>query len=105
MRHALLLCLAALLALPLPLQAEYGDVVLKPPPPAARARPVVFPHWFPRIRFPRQVSHHETGPLGGPGFPPQPPFVVSASAMSLLPRGVAPDAPIKTGARGCQPWR
>ena len=60
-RHALLLCLAAMLASPLPLQAEYGDVVLNRRSDANGVRPVIFPHWFHRIRFRCKVCHQELG--------------------------------------------
>jgi len=36
-------------------QAEYGDVVINNYSDGAGMRPVVFPHWFHRIRFPCQV--------------------------------------------------
>lgn len=56
------LAAAALLALAAPLaQSEYGDVVLNRRADAAGVRPVVFPHWFHRIRFRCKVCHHELG--------------------------------------------
>lgn len=39
--------------------AEYGDVVLNSRAEAGGVRPVVFPHWFHRIRFRCKVCHHE----------------------------------------------
>lgn len=39
--------------------AEYGDVVLNNRAEAAGVRPVIFPHWFHRIRFRCKVCHHE----------------------------------------------
>lgn len=41
--------------------AEYGDVVLNRRAEKAGVRPVVFPHWFHRIRFRCKVCHHELG--------------------------------------------
>lgn len=49
------------LALVWPLAAEYGDVVLNHNSDQAGVRPVVFPHWFHRIRFRCKVCHHELG--------------------------------------------
>jgi c(7)-type cytochrome triheme protein len=56
-------CFAALLLLlaALPLQAEYGDVVLNKRADANDVRPVIFPHWFHRIRFRCKVCHYELG--------------------------------------------
>ena len=41
--------------------AEYGDVVLNNSAEKAGVRPVVFPHWFHRIRFRCKVCHSELG--------------------------------------------
>ena len=41
--------------------AEYGDVVLNRRSDAEHVRPVVFPHWFHRIRFRCDVCHQERG--------------------------------------------
>jgi c(7)-type cytochrome triheme protein len=41
--------------------AEFGDVVLNRHSDAAGVRPVVFPHWFHRIRFRCKVCHQELG--------------------------------------------
>ena len=57
MKTALLL----LLLFTLPVQAEYGDVVLNKRSDANGVRPVIFPHWFHRIRFQCKVCHHELG--------------------------------------------
>ncbi len=38
-------------------QAEYGDVVINNHSDAAGMRPVVFPHWFHRVRFACKVCH------------------------------------------------
>ncbi|MEO5371487.1 MAG: cytochrome c3 family protein [Magnetococcus sp. DMHC-1] len=43
------------------LQAEYGDVVLNSRSEKGGVRPVVYPHWFHRIRFRCKVCHHELG--------------------------------------------
>ena len=51
----LLLCLA----FAMPAQGEYGDVVLNRNSDKAGVRPVVFPHWFHRIRFRCKVCHSE----------------------------------------------
>jgi c(7)-type cytochrome triheme protein len=45
----------------LPGVAEYADVVLNRRSDAAGVRPVIFPHWFHRIRFRCKVCHHELG--------------------------------------------
>lgn len=42
-------------------QAEYADVVLNKRSDRAGVRPVVFPHWFHRIRFRCKVCHYELG--------------------------------------------
>ncbi len=41
--------------------AEYGDVVLNNRAEAEGVRPVVFSHWFHRIRFRCKVCHSELG--------------------------------------------
>ena len=46
---------------PLPLKAEYGDVLINNYSDAAGMRPVVFPHWFHRIRFRCKVCHADLG--------------------------------------------
>ncbi len=40
-------------------RGEYADVVLNRNSEAAGMRPVIFPHWFHRIRFRCKVCHHE----------------------------------------------
>lgn len=40
---------------------EYADVVLNHYAEANGVRPVVFPHWFHRIRFRCKVCHYELG--------------------------------------------
>jgi len=42
-------------------RAEYGDVVINEFSDAAGMRPVVFPHWFHRIRFRCKVCHGDLG--------------------------------------------
>ena len=41
--------------------AEYGDVIINNYSDAASMRPVVFPHWFHRIRFRCKVCHADLG--------------------------------------------
>ena len=41
--------------------AEYGDVVLNNRAEKSGMRPVIFPHWFHRIRFRCKVCHTEVG--------------------------------------------
>lgn len=41
--------------------AEYGDVVINNFADAAGMRPVVFPHWYHRIRFRCKVCHADLG--------------------------------------------
>jgi len=41
--------------------AEYGDVILNQRSAQEGMRPVVFPHWFHRIRFRCKVCHDELG--------------------------------------------
>ncbi|MEJ8836773.1 c(7)-type cytochrome triheme domain-containing protein [Ramlibacter sp. AN1133] len=42
-------------------RAEYGDVVINNYSDKAGMRPVVFPHWFHRIRFRCKVCHADLG--------------------------------------------
>ena len=42
-------------------RAEYGDVVINNYSDGAGMRPVVFPHWFHRIRFRCKVCHADLG--------------------------------------------
>jgi c(7)-type cytochrome triheme protein len=59
---AALLAGAALLAAFAPAaRAEYGDVVINNYSDTAGMRPVVFPHWFHRIRFRCKVCHADLG--------------------------------------------
>ncbi len=41
--------------------AEYGDVVINNYSDTAGMRPVVFPHWFHRVRFRCKVCHADIG--------------------------------------------
>jgi len=41
--------------------AEYGDVVINNYSDGAGMRPVVFPHWFHRVRFRCKVCHTDLG--------------------------------------------
>ena len=52
---AWVLCVAA------PVEAEYGDVVINNFSDKAGMRPVVFPHWFHRVRFRCKVCHSDLG--------------------------------------------
>lgn len=54
------LAMAAMFAA-VPAQSEYGDVVLNRFAEAEGMPPVVFPHWFHRIRFRCKVCHSELG--------------------------------------------
>ena len=45
----------------LPVAAEYGDVVMDRASTKNDVRPVVFPHWFHRMRFRCKVCHSELG--------------------------------------------
>ena len=42
-------------------RAEYGDVIINNYAEAAGMRPVIFPHWFHRIRFTCKVCHADLG--------------------------------------------
>ncbi len=56
------LCLVGLCLAPAgALHAEYGDVVLNKRSEREGVRPVVFPHWFHRIRYRCKVCHQELG--------------------------------------------
>ncbi|MES1981643.1 MAG: c(7)-type cytochrome triheme domain-containing protein [Pseudomonadota bacterium] len=54
--------IAALLSAGVPVaQAEYADVVINNYADKAGMRPVVFPHWYHRIRFACKVCHADLG--------------------------------------------
>lgn len=57
----LLVLVGGLVLAAVPATAEYADVVLNRYSDAAGMRPVVYPHWFHRIRFRCKVCHHELG--------------------------------------------
>ncbi|MBI2307349.1 MAG: hypothetical protein HYU78_08605 [Rhodocyclales bacterium] len=58
----LVLALAAVLFVDIQdAQAEYGDVVINNHSDAATMRPVIFPHWFHRVRFACKVCHADLG--------------------------------------------
>lgn len=59
LRRAVLAC--GLVFLAAPAAGEYGDVVLNRRAEAEGMRPVIFPHWFHRIRFRCKVCHSELG--------------------------------------------
>jgi len=44
-----------------PVSAEYADVVMNKRAEKEGVRPVIFPHWFHRIRFQCRVCHAEIG--------------------------------------------
>ncbi len=44
-----------------PAQAEFGDIVMNQYSDAAGIRPVVFPHWFHRVRFSCKACHSDLG--------------------------------------------
>ena len=52
---------AAVVAMVGVVHAEYGDVVINEYSEEAGMRPVVFPHWFHRIRFRCKVCHADLG--------------------------------------------
>ncbi|HEY5603441.1 MAG TPA: c(7)-type cytochrome triheme domain-containing protein [Gammaproteobacteria bacterium] len=56
-----LLSVVAVLILPPSAKAEYADVVINNYADAAGMRPVVFPHWYHRIRFRCKVCHADLG--------------------------------------------
>lgn len=57
----LLALLPSLLLFPATSQAEYGDIVINNYSEEAGMRPVIFPHWFHRIRFRCKVCHADLG--------------------------------------------
>lgn len=58
---AFLLAFAGVIAVPGDGLAEYGDVVMNNYSDASGMRPVIFPHWFHRIRFRCKVCHGDLG--------------------------------------------
>jgi len=61
MLFACAVIIVAFLFAPAPAKAEYGDVVINNYSDTAGMRPVVFPHWFHRIRFRCKVCHADLG--------------------------------------------
>jgi len=61
MSARMLLLVAAALACPMAGRAEYGDVVINKRSDGEQVRPVIFPHWFHRIRFRCDVCHRDGG--------------------------------------------
>ncbi len=62
-RSAVFAMMASLTAFALPqvAHAEYADVVINNYADAAGMRPVIFPHWFHRVRFRCKVCHADLG--------------------------------------------
>jgi c(7)-type cytochrome triheme protein len=56
-----LICAAFIAVTIMPAAAEYADVVLNRRAEKEGVRPVIFPHWFHRIRFQCRVCHYELG--------------------------------------------
>lgn len=56
-----LIIAGTILFLVFPLRAEYGDVVLNKHAEKEGMPPVIFSHWFHRIRFRCKVCHFELG--------------------------------------------
>ena len=55
------LVLPLLLIIDRPVDAEYADVVLNRNSEKEGVRPVIYPHWFHRIRYQCRVCHSELG--------------------------------------------
>ncbi|MGK7346478.1 MAG: c(7)-type cytochrome triheme domain-containing protein [Candidatus Nitrospinota bacterium M3_3B_026] len=51
----------ALVLFAAPARAEYGDVIINNKAEEYGMRPVIFPHWFHRIRFRCRVCHTDVG--------------------------------------------
>lgn len=60
-KRSVVLALVGLTLLAAPAEAEYADVVLNKLSEKNGVRPVVFPHWFHRVRFRCKVCHSELG--------------------------------------------
>lgn len=61
---ACFLCAVALLATLSPMRearAEFGDIVMNNSSEASNIEPVVFPHWFHRIRYTCKACHSDLG--------------------------------------------
>ena len=59
-RAPALLTFLSVLISPL-VQAEYADVIINKRAEKAGMRPVIYPHWFHRIRFTCNVCHNDNG--------------------------------------------
>jgi c(7)-type cytochrome triheme protein len=55
------ICIIAIAGIGNNAEAEYGDVVMNEYSDDAGMRPVVFPHWFHRVRFRCKVCHGDLG--------------------------------------------
>ena len=55
------ICISLVLLLSPLSHAEYGDVVINNYADEAGMRPVIFPHWFHRVRFRCKVCHADLG--------------------------------------------
>lgn len=60
-RSCALLAAIGFVLLAVPSRAEYADVVLNRLSEKGEVRPVVFSHWFHRVRFRCKVCHSELG--------------------------------------------
>ncbi|MHB1591090.1 MAG: c(7)-type cytochrome triheme domain-containing protein [Sulfuricella sp.] len=60
-RVAAIVSTLLMLLAPFPSRAEYGDVVFNKNSEKEGVRPVIFPHWFHRIRYNCKVCHSELG--------------------------------------------
>lgn len=60
-RNNLIILIIMVSTLPFVVKAEYGDVLMNNYSEEAGMRPVVFPHWFHRIRFRCKVCHADLG--------------------------------------------
>lgn len=61
MKYPSLLAFVLALFFAAPAPAEYGDIVINNYSDAAGMRPVIFPHWFHRVRFRCKVCHADLG--------------------------------------------
>ncbi len=51
----------ATVSIPSTVKAEYGDIVINNFSDDAQIRPVIFPHWFHRIRYRCKACHSDLG--------------------------------------------
>ena len=59
-KHRVAMCAIATLLVPLA-HAEYADVIINKRAEKEGMRPVIFPHWFHRVRFTCNVCHNNEG--------------------------------------------